>query len=410
MTKVFISWAGNSSAEIAKHLKIWLKICLPSINIFMSSEISSGNRWTVELAKQLQEIDYGLLIYTKENLDNLWMAFEAGALSKRHENSRIVPLLFDGVKTANLHDSIRQFQAKYFEYDKFLTLLQDLNDLMPESKRQDQEDLQNASLATWDNFASQVNEALKAKQKKDTVDATWTDRQLLEELLEQVIKLSHFNIPSIEEISTLLAQVTSTSQGNYLYIDGEKEAFEALIAGTYRASEIIRATRFSPVSIVNSYPRYWEAVKERVLGENGYKALNRYDRIIATNSCKHIQDIEKFFEFFIGKNFNIYLTSIQHNYELVIIDEKEVFILFFKPEKDVIGSTLYLPGRGIAERFIAIFDNRLRGPDSNIYPVHLEYMKEADIEAKLDKIRNIFSNSIAKNKCTNPEEDSENEP
>ncbi|MBE9066664.1 hypothetical protein IQ260_08360 [Leptolyngbya cf. ectocarpi LEGE 11479] len=300
--------------------------------------------------------------------------------------------MFDDVMISNIHSSIRQFQVKRFNSEDFYSLLRDLNELLPSDLQRERGDLRDSHGLTWPTLDIDINKALQKQEENSQIDVTKADRDLLEDILERVSGLSSLNFPKIEEISRLFQQIWSTSEGNYIYIEGEKEAFEALIAGTYRAKGIIRATRFSPASIINKYPRYWEAIKDRVLGRNDYKPLEKYDRIIAVNECEKIQDIEEFFDCFLGKDFNIYLTSSYHDYELVIIDENEVFILFFAPEEDVIGSTLYLLGREIASKFAAIFDNRLRGPHHSINAISLEYMRENDVQPKLKEVRDRFSN------------------
>lgn len=76
---LFISWSKQPSRTIAIAISNWIQTCLPNVEIFLSTEIPSGQRWGRTLADHLEQVDYGILIYTRNNLDSLWMAFEAGA-------------------------------------------------------------------------------------------------------------------------------------------------------------------------------------------------------------------------------------------------------------------------------------------------------------------------------------------
>jgi hypothetical protein len=385
---LFISWSQQPSQAIAEELKNWINVCFPSIKVFLSTEIAAGQRWGREVAARLEYIDYGFLVYTRNNLDSLWMAFEAGALSKRHLESRLVPLLFD-ISPSDLHSTVSQFQSRSFDKDSFRRLLTEFNQLLPESLQRDQASLNGVFDFTWSQLEKNIRNILDSSSHAGAVIRS--DRELLEEMLERVRELAKLEIPKADEIAQVFEQVKATSQGNYLYIDGERAAFEALIAATYRAKRVIRSTRFSPRGIANNQPRYGEAIRDRVLGEKGYKPLDEYHRIIAINAPEKIRDIEEYFRQFQGRNFNLYLTPIEQDYELVILDEDEVFIHFFEPDSNVIGSTLYLPGLQIARKFIAIFDERLRDPQRQIEEFTCRYMKDADIETSLTRVQKLFS-------------------
>ena len=58
-------------------------------------EIRSGARWSDVLAKSLDETNYGIICVTRENQHAPWLVFEAGALAKRLDSGRVVPLCID---------------------------------------------------------------------------------------------------------------------------------------------------------------------------------------------------------------------------------------------------------------------------------------------------------------------------
>jgi hypothetical protein len=81
--KVFISWSGSRSKQIAKLLHDWLPIVLQNIEAFMSiEEIEKGMRWFSSIATELQNCNFGSVCLTPENLTAPWIHFEAGALAK----------------------------------------------------------------------------------------------------------------------------------------------------------------------------------------------------------------------------------------------------------------------------------------------------------------------------------------
>jgi len=62
----------------------------------MSEEdIAGGNRWTDSLAEALDRCDFGIICLTQSNQRSPWLLFEAGALAKRMQTGRVVPLCID---------------------------------------------------------------------------------------------------------------------------------------------------------------------------------------------------------------------------------------------------------------------------------------------------------------------------
>jgi hypothetical protein len=94
--RVFISWSGEPSRSVARALQDWLRLMLQSIHVWMSDDdIEAGTRWSLELAKALDEIDFGIICVTRANRRSPWLLFEAGALAKRFPAARLVPLCID---------------------------------------------------------------------------------------------------------------------------------------------------------------------------------------------------------------------------------------------------------------------------------------------------------------------------
>lgn len=93
---VFISWSGSSSRGVALALKEWLPGVVQVVRPFMSAEdLEKGTRWASKVAEELEQSDFGILCVTRHNVDSPWLHFDAGALSKKIDRARVVPLLLD---------------------------------------------------------------------------------------------------------------------------------------------------------------------------------------------------------------------------------------------------------------------------------------------------------------------------
>ena len=110
--KVFISWSGSKSQHVAEALREWLPDVINSVEPFVSSEdIHAGARWQRELASQLDLSNFGIVCVTRENQAEPWLNFEAGALAKAVDVSRLIPLAID-LKPSDVELPLGEFQAQ----------------------------------------------------------------------------------------------------------------------------------------------------------------------------------------------------------------------------------------------------------------------------------------------------------
>jgi hypothetical protein len=58
-------------------------------------DIEIGGRWNQQVAAQLDAADFGIVVVTAANQHQPWLMFEAGALAKRLDVARVVPLFVD---------------------------------------------------------------------------------------------------------------------------------------------------------------------------------------------------------------------------------------------------------------------------------------------------------------------------
>ena len=125
--KVFISWSGPLSRHIAEILRDWLPAVLQTVEPYVSSEdIDKGARWSVEVSRELELANYGILCVTAANMYAPWLNFEAGALSKSFEEGNVAPFLFD-IKPSDLVGPLTQFQITVFKQDDIFKLITSIN-------------------------------------------------------------------------------------------------------------------------------------------------------------------------------------------------------------------------------------------------------------------------------------------
>jgi len=108
--RVFLSWSGTRSRQVASTLGPWLRTVLPGITTFMSEgDMQPGDRWSERLQDALSNADHGIVCMTPHNVDSPWLLFEAGAISNK-SRAVLTPLLID-LDPASLPIPLRQFQG-----------------------------------------------------------------------------------------------------------------------------------------------------------------------------------------------------------------------------------------------------------------------------------------------------------
>jgi len=192
--KVFISWSGERSQIFAKALHEWLPMVLQSVAPWLShADISAGDRWADTVAKELEASDFGITCITRENMSSPWIHFEAGALAKRMQDGRVIPLLLD-IEFKDISGPLTQFQAKKAEREGLLGVVNAINELsdvkVSETLLPKQFD------ALWPTFEKQISEIpktqLTAKQQRP-------QPEVLEELVASIRGLDMRVRETVEE-------------------------------------------------------------------------------------------------------------------------------------------------------------------------------------------------------------------
>lgn len=129
---MFLSWSGTASRQIAEILYGWIPRVLQAVEPFLSSQdIEKGERWLSSISTNLENIDVGIVVMTKSNIGAPWINFEAGALSKKIDRSRIIPVLSGISDTDLVNHPLAQFQYVKIEKDDMTRLFRMLNQSCP---------------------------------------------------------------------------------------------------------------------------------------------------------------------------------------------------------------------------------------------------------------------------------------
>lgn len=188
--KIFISWSGEESKQVALLLKSWLKKVLQATDPWMSDvDIQPGTRWSQSIAGELQTSGFGIICITPSNMAAEWINFEAGALSiaiKDGTERKVVPLLIGfHDRGAIQRGPLGLFNALRFTKDDVWKLILTLNAELPNGL--DGEDLGDLFETYWPKLEAQV-EKLK---KIDTapIPAPMTQEEMVKEIYSSVLDI-----------------------------------------------------------------------------------------------------------------------------------------------------------------------------------------------------------------------------
>lgn len=126
MMRLFISWSGPTSQQIAAQLYDWIPYVVPSAVPFITTnDIEKGAKWQGEISRELEASSFGIVCLTADNLTSQWIAFEAGALAK-HIEGKVATVLF-GVAPNAVPSPLSMFQATRYSEAEMRQLVGTLN-------------------------------------------------------------------------------------------------------------------------------------------------------------------------------------------------------------------------------------------------------------------------------------------
>jgi hypothetical protein len=187
--KIFLSWSGDASHQIAQKLHSWLPMVIQRVEPYISTEIEKGSRWSTDIANELEKCSFGIACVTRENRAAPWLLFEAGALSKSVADGRLAPLLC-GINQTDIQKSpLTQFQMTKFEKAEFFRLLKSINESAGEGSL-DESVLSGIFTALWPDLEKSVNEILKNEASASSAPTSELEPNQLGVALEEILSNS----------------------------------------------------------------------------------------------------------------------------------------------------------------------------------------------------------------------------
>jgi len=126
--KIFYSWSGNMSKEIAAEFHDFIPLLIPGIIPFYTpKDIDKGTQWLSEILAGLNQCQAGIVFITPENYDKPWVLFEAGAIANRYDGALVYPVFFN-LATSDVNNPLTKiFQATNFSKDDIWHMISNMN-------------------------------------------------------------------------------------------------------------------------------------------------------------------------------------------------------------------------------------------------------------------------------------------
>lgn len=236
--RVFLSWSGERSGQVAAALRVWLTDVLHALDPWISSEdIDKGAQWNLQLAEGLQSTSVGIVCLTPENLNAPWILFESGALARSVHASRVCTYLLE-LRPTDIHGPLASFQATEANRTDTLRLLRMLNGQLGEHARPDDQ-LSRAFEKWWPEFEGAL---VTIRLKRPSAPVARPERELLEDILRSVRRQER----SSADVERSWRQEYSGLQ-EWLSVDPEEannllEAFEASRGRFAESSDVLNAS------------------------------------------------------------------------------------------------------------------------------------------------------------------------
>jgi hypothetical protein len=172
---------------MAVALRDWLPLILHYCDPWLSQrDIAAGERWAVEIGKELEGSHFGVIVITADNLTAPWILFEAGALSKAFTASAVCPYLVD-LEFKELTGPLAQFQAKKADRISTLELVQSIN--AKASQPIDEARLRELFDVLWAKLDERIRDL--PLPKGPTPPSSRPQTEIIEELVETIRRMEN---------------------------------------------------------------------------------------------------------------------------------------------------------------------------------------------------------------------------
>lgn len=180
--RIFVSFSKGRGKAVALALREMLPQLLYGVKVWVSDrDIEPGTHWFETIGRALSGHDMGVLCLTRESLVAPWILFEAGALSKALDTSRVVPYRI-GVAAADVLPPLSLFQGVDANSEGTFKLVTMLN--LSRREPIDTEVLRQSFDRWWPHFESKLDAVLADSDQPESPRRGVGD--MVEELLSLV--------------------------------------------------------------------------------------------------------------------------------------------------------------------------------------------------------------------------------
>jgi len=189
--KVFISWSGEASRELAVALRDWFPKVLQDVKPFVSSkDIDKGANWIVELRKELTDSSFGVVCLTPDNILSPWLNYEAGAIATSIDTDmRVCPVLL-GVEKSQVKPPLSHLQMTDLTRGDISQLMESMN--KADGSPLDSQSIDENVEVWWSHLEDKVN-SIKIPEPHATAQPSPEPPQPemhTEEILEELLQLA----------------------------------------------------------------------------------------------------------------------------------------------------------------------------------------------------------------------------
>jgi len=182
--KIFISWSGNRSHQVAQLLDEWIQCVIQAVDPWLSSrDIDKGSLWFTEISDSLANTQNGIICLTKSNLAKPWILFESGALAKGISSNRIFTFLID-LQPNDIKDPLAQFNHTKPNKSDLYSLLRTINNGLGDKMLKEQI-LKNVFETYWPSFEKKFKAIIKNTPDEE-IEIERSNDDIMNEILNSV--------------------------------------------------------------------------------------------------------------------------------------------------------------------------------------------------------------------------------
>ncbi len=262
--KIFISWSGERSRQVADLLSNWIQCVLQAVDPWLSSkDIDRGSLWFSEITNQLSNTHNGIVCLTKSNLNKPWILFESGALAKGLNSNRVYTFLID-LNSNDVKDPLAQFNHTVPTKDGVYQLVRTINNSL-ESNGLKESILSNVFETYWPQFDKDFKEIIKNTKDEDVI-VERPQEDILIEILQSVRGLDR-RVRAIEEVDYLLRNQLVHKDQKYISNSNRNINNDKLLLGRTPIDEFnlsVRTMNSLKKASIDTFEDYLNADNQRL--------------------------------------------------------------------------------------------------------------------------------------------------